>query len=99
MISQVAPGVRWESVQPVGPSPAILHLTTLRQLTVRCFPRATQPLRSTPARPPLCPAETPPSACRPSPAPPQQKWLDYSIALKLLPEADAMFGWVLEMWG
>ena len=28
-----------------------------------------------------------------------QPWLDFSLALKADPEANAALGWVLEMWG
>lgn len=49
------------TVQPVGPSPAIMHVDSLKRLT------------------PL--------------------WLDLSVKLKADAEADAAFGWVLEMWG
>lgn len=49
------------TVQPVGPSPALMHVNSLKRLT------------------PL--------------------WLNLSVELKADPEADAAFGWVLEMWG
>ena len=48
-------------VQPVGPSPAIMHVSSLRKLA------------------PL--------------------WYDLSVKLKADRQADAAFGWVLEMWG
>jgi len=48
-------------VQPVGPSPAIMHISSLKKLT--------------------------------------PMWLDLSVKLKADHEADATFGWVLEMWG
>ena len=61
VIDRHSPGTSWRDVQPVGPSPVIIHKPALRRIT------------------PL--------------------WLNLSLSLKLDPDADKRFGWVLEMWG